>query len=101
MTGHFDPGELRDPHGKWSRGGAVIKRMAKEAAASSSSRHSPGTRVIWKDKKGREHPATVDRAYTVPRSPEPQQYSIKLDKPVGRYQETRREVPHSQLRKAG
>lgn len=29
----FDPSELRDPHGQWTRGGAVLHRLAHEASA--------------------------------------------------------------------
>ena|ERR1700751_4853755 len=100
MAIHDVSQELRDPHsGKWSKGGQVLKRLEREATAGQKERHKSGDRVVYTDKRGKEHPATVKRAYTVPRSPEPRQYTIKLDKPTGRYQETTRDVPHTALKR--
>src|SRR5215475_5973751 len=33
----FDPNELRDPHGRWSRGGAILHRLATEASQAAPS----------------------------------------------------------------
>lgn len=38
MAEHFNPAELRDPHGKWTRGGAALHRMVKEAEAGGQAR---------------------------------------------------------------
>jgi hypothetical protein len=77
----------------------AVREMAGKAPAGGE-RHKSGDRVVYTDKRGKEHTATVKRAYTVPRSPEPSQYTIELDQPTGRYQETTRDVPHSALRPA-
>ena len=43
---HDVEGELRDPHGRWTRGGAVLKRMAKEATAGQSVSHDSALKSI-------------------------------------------------------
>lgn len=57
--------ELRGEHGKWSKGGAAIDKMAAEAAGKSTSGHKQGDRVKYKtgalgtvhhvDEKGKIH----------------------------------------------
>ena len=76
---HDVEGELRDPHGRWTRGGAVLKRMAKEATAGQSVSHDSALKSIRGIEPGKGKTVNshwVDR-------PTATGYRVKLKKPGG------------------
>ena len=82
MADHFDPGELRDPHGKWSKGGALIDRLSHEAGAGAHAKTLASVQSVKPGAGKQINGHWMDR-------PASGGYRVKLKKPGERGRDTK------------